>query len=67
MSLKEHSISNGCEPDKRLNLIHDRRMNLIMNINDLKTIEQLEHFLTGIQSIAFLAVSNKQEQNNASG
>ena len=30
------------ESDKRLKLVHDRRMNLIMNINGLKTIEQLE-------------------------
>jgi transposase InsO family protein len=32
-----------------------------MNINDLKTIEQLEHFLTGTQSIAFLVASNKKD------
>ncbi len=32
-----------------------------MNINDLKTIEQLEQFLTGTQSIAFLVASNKKE------
>ena len=60
MSLKEHCISNGCESDKRLNLVHDRGMNLIMNINDLKTIEQLEQFLTGTQSIAFLVASKRK-------
>ena len=32
-----------------------------MNINDLTTIEQLEQFLTGTQSIAFLVVSNKKD------
>jgi transposase InsO family protein len=32
-----------------------------MNINDLKTIEQLEQFLTGTQSIAFLVASNKKD------
>jgi hypothetical protein len=30
------------ESDKRLNLVHDKRMKPIMNINDLNTIEQLE-------------------------
>ena len=35
------------ESDNRLNIVHDKRMKLIMNINDLKTIEQLEQFLTG--------------------
>ena len=32
-----------------------------MNINDLNTLEQLELFLTGNQSVAFLAASNKDE------
>jgi len=32
-----------------------------MNINDLTTIEQLERFLTGTQSIAFLVASNKKD------
>ena len=32
-----------------------------MNINDLTTIEQLEQFLTGTQSIAFLVASNKKD------
>ena len=32
-----------------------------MNINDLKTIEHLEQFLTGTQSIAFLVASNKKD------
>ena len=32
-----------------------------MNINDLTTIEQLELFLTGTQSIAFLVASNKKD------
>ena len=32
-----------------------------MNINDLTTIEQLEQFLTGTQSIAFLVASNKRD------
>ena len=36
-------------------------MNLIMNINDLKTIEQLEQFLTGTQPIAFVVASSKQD------
>ena len=49
------------ESDKRLNLVHDRRMKPIMNINDLNTLEQLELFLTGNQSVAFLAASNKDE------
>jgi transposase InsO family protein len=36
-------------------------MKLIMNINNLATIEQLEQFLTGTQSIAFLVASNKKD------
>jgi transposase InsO family protein len=32
-----------------------------MNINDLKTIEQLEQFLTGTQAIAFVVASSKQD------
>ena len=32
-----------------------------ININDLTTIEQLEQFLTGTQSIAFLVASNKKD------
>jgi transposase InsO family protein len=36
-------------------------MKLIMNINDLTTIEQLEQFLTGTRSIAFLVASNKKD------
>ena len=32
-----------------------------MNINGLTTIEQLEQFLTGTQSIAFLVASNKKD------
>ena len=49
------------ESDKRLNLVHDRRMKPIMNINDLNTIEQLELFLTGNQAVAFLVASSKDE------
>jgi hypothetical protein len=36
-------------------------MKPIMNINDLNTIEQLEQFLTGSQSVAFLVASSKDE------
>ena len=61
MSLKESRISNGCESDKPLNLIHDKRMKPIMNINDLNTIEQLEQFLTGSQAVAFLVASSQDE------
>ncbi len=32
-----------------------------MNINDLKTIEQLEQFLTSTQAIAFVVASSKQD------
>lgn len=32
-----------------------------MNINDLNTIDQLEQFLTGSQSVAFLVASSKDE------
>jgi len=61
MSLKESAVFlTENESDKRLSLVHDRG-NLIMNINDLKTIEKLEQFLTGTQSIAFLVASNKKE------
>ncbi|MFI3222913.1 MAG: hypothetical protein QX191_07745, partial [Methylococcaceae bacterium] len=35
------------------------KMNLIMNINDLKTIAQLEQFLTGTQPIAFMVASGQ--------
>src|SRR5664280_1913346 len=36
-------------------------MKSIMNINDLNTIEQMEHFLTGSQAVAFLVASSKDE------
>ena len=49
------------ESEKALNLVHDRRMNPIMNINDLKTIEQVEQFLTGTQAVAFLVTDSKDE------
>ena len=49
------------ESDKRLNLVHDRRMKPIMNINELNTIEQLEQFLSGSQAVAFLVASSKDE------
>ena len=49
------------ESDKRVNPVHERRMKPIMNINGLKTIEQLEPFLTGSQAVAFLVVSSKGE------
>ncbi len=48
------------ESDKRLNLVHDRRMKPIMNINDLNIFEQLEQFLTGSQAIAFLVAGSKE-------
>jgi hypothetical protein len=32
-----------------------------MNINDLNTIEQLEEFLSGSQSVAFVVAGNKTE------
>jgi hypothetical protein len=32
-----------------------------MNINDLKTIEQLEQFLTGTQAITFVVASSKKD------
>ena len=32
-----------------------------MNINDLKTIEQLEQFLTGSQAVAFLVAGSQDE------
>ena len=47
------------EPDKRLNLVHDKRMKPIMNINDLNTIEQMEQFLAGGQAVAFPVASSK--------
>jgi hypothetical protein len=37
-------------------------MKTIMNISDLNTIEQLQHFLDGSQAIAFLVGSNKEER-----
>lgn len=45
---------NYCEPDKSLNLVHDRRTKPIRNINDLNTIDPLEQFLTSV---------NKEKQN----
>jgi transposase InsO family protein len=36
-------------------------MKPIMNINDLNTIEQLDQFLTGSQSVAFLVAGSKEE------
>jgi transposase InsO family protein len=36
-------------------------MKLIMNINDLKTVGQLEQFLSGTQAIAFVVASSKQD------
>jgi hypothetical protein len=40
-SLKKDSIPNDFEPYNRLNLVHDRQMKRIMNINDLNTIEHI--------------------------
>jgi hypothetical protein len=53
--------SNGNEPGQRLNLVHDRRLKPITNINGLKTIEQLEQFLAGNQAVDFLVDRNKPE------
>jgi hypothetical protein len=63
MSLKEWSavFLTENESDKRLNLVHDKKIKPIMNINDLNTIEQLEQFLTGSQAVAFLVASSQDE------
>lgn len=42
--------------------LHDPRMNTIMNVDNLKTIEQMEDFLTGSQAIAFAIATNKDER-----
>lgn len=58
-----HVFLTENESDKRLNLVHDKRMKPIMNINDLATLEQLEQFLTGSQAVAFLVASRTDECN----
>ena len=37
-------------------------MNTIMNLDNLKTIEQMEDFLNGSQAIAFAVAANKDER-----
>ena len=69
ISLKECAVSlteNASE--KRLNLVHNKRMKLIMNI----TIGKLEQFLTGNQAVAFLvdctlskSIAQKQKSINS--
>ena len=46
------------ESDKRLNLVHDKRMKPVMNINDLNTIAQMEPYLGGSQAVAFLVAGS---------
>jgi len=43
-------------------VVHDRRMKTIMNEKDLKTIDQLQHFLEGTQAVAFVVLSDKDER-----
>ena len=46
----------------RRDVVQDSRMNAIMNEKDLKTIEQLQSFLSGMQPIAFAVPGNKDER-----
>ncbi len=39
--------------------VHDERMKTIMKLEGLKTIEQLEDFLSGTQTVAFSVISDK--------
>ncbi len=40
--------------------VHDRELKTIMNISELKTIEQLENFLNGTQPVIFSVGTNKE-------
>lgn len=55
LSLKQKPLPIPNESDRRLNLAHDKKLNLIMNINNLKTIAQLEQFLTGVNIVPVAA------------
>ncbi len=58
MSLNRAVFLTENKPDKRLNLVHDKRMKPVMNISDLNTIAQMEQFFAGDQAVAFLAASS---------
>ena len=40
--------------------VHDVRIKTIMKLEDLKTIVQLEDFLSGTQAVAFSVISDKE-------
>jgi hypothetical protein len=44
---------------KDLNSVHDHKMKAIMNIGKSTTIEELEHFIQGNQSVAFTVLGDK--------
>jgi transposase InsO family protein len=56
MSLEDDSYGHY------LNQPHDRRMNTIMSIDNLKTVLEMESFLSGSQAIAFGVASTKDER-----
>ena len=47
---------------KDLNFVHDHKMKAIINIKNLTTIEDLDNFIQGNQTVAFTVLGNKQER-----
>tara|TARA_R110002167_G_scaffold108866_1_gene277853 strand:- start:4766 stop:4924 length:159 start_codon:yes stop_codon:yes gene_type:complete len=41
--------------------VHDHKMKAIMNIENLTTIKELEHFIQGNQAVAFTVLGNKNK------
>jgi hypothetical protein len=45
-----------------MHFVHNRRMNTIMNIKNLNTIEALENFVLGNQAVAFSVLGDKHQR-----
>ena len=63
MSLKRVSISNADKPEKLGQLVYDWDMRLIMNDEQLQTIEQVKQFLEGSKALEFRVLSVGEKYN----
>ena len=59
---KKQSFPIWNEPDPRREVVHDHRMKTIMSLEQLTTIDAIEQFLEGTQSVTFSVLTNKQER-----
>lgn len=50
------------ESGQTLRRLYDRKMNTIMNIDNLQNITQMEEFLSGSQAIAFAVAATADER-----